>query len=104
VPFFIIVMDATRFPKRAAAIGSPVTFSVRAAPAEKLSSGAADVHWVFDALRLYPRGSAPSDQLDAIGTAGDDQQRGFRQPPQFQVVDASERAPAGGRGFKPGCT
>ena len=37
VPLFIMVMDATRLPKRAASMGLPVTFRVRAAPAEKLS-------------------------------------------------------------------
>ncbi len=37
VPFFMIVTEATRLPKRAAAIGEPVTASARAAPAEKLS-------------------------------------------------------------------
>src|SRR5437868_13034631 len=36
VPFFMIVMEATRFPKRAASIAEPVTASATAAPAEKL--------------------------------------------------------------------
>src|ERR1035438_339336 len=37
VPFFMMVMEAARLPKLAAAIGSPVAFNARAAPAEKLS-------------------------------------------------------------------
>ena len=37
VPFFMIVIDATRFPNRAASTADPVTASVIAAPAEKLS-------------------------------------------------------------------
>src|SRR5882762_7009933 len=37
VPFFMIVTEATRLPKRTASTGDPVTASARAVPAEKLS-------------------------------------------------------------------
>src|SRR5882724_1667455 len=37
VPFFMMVTDATRLPKRTASTGEPVTASARAVPAEKLS-------------------------------------------------------------------
>jgi hypothetical protein len=102
VPFFMIVMEATRLPKRAASAGEPVTRRASDAPAEKLSPAPQiSTGSATGRVRTHVRPIRSTIRTPAAAF-GHEHQRRFRVAAQKRrIVHAAEQFAAGALGLLP---